>query len=205
MAEGLIVRGVQFLDWRPMSLTLDLGECGGISGSSGSGKSMLFRAISDLIEFKGMVTWRGVSHASIPAPLWRQRVGVLPANPVWWHDRVGDHFTHDVSVWLRELGFESDVLGWEIARLSSGEKQRLALIRLLARRPECLLLDEPTANLDNDSSNKVEKVIRSYLRRHADSSAVLLISHNEHLLSRICQHQWHMKGRELTNLDSLDS
>jgi ABC-type iron transport system FetAB ATPase subunit len=205
MAEGLIVRGVQFLDWRPISLNLNLGECGGISGRSGSGKSLLFRAISDLIEFEGTVTWRGVSHTSLAAPAWRQCVGVLPANPVWWYDRVGDHFVHDVSAWLRELGFEEGVLEWEIARLSSGEKQRLALIRLLDRRPECLLLDEPTANLDDESSLRVENLIRGYLRGNAESSAVLLISHDERLLSRICQQQWHMKGRELIKFDSVES
>jgi ABC-type iron transport system FetAB ATPase subunit len=205
MAEGLIVKGIQFLDWRSISLNLDLGECGGISGASGSGKSLLLRAISDLIEFEGSVTWRGDSHRSLSAPAWRQRVGVLPANPVWWHDRVGDHFVHDVSVLLRELGFDDDVLGWEIARLSSGEKQRLALVRLLERRPECLLLDEPTANLDAESSHKVENVIRGHLRRNADSAAVLLVSHDQHLLSRICQHQWHMKDCELIDLDSAKS
>lgn len=191
------MKEIQFLDWLPISLRLDLGQYGGISGPSGSGKSLLARAIADLIEFRGIVTWRGTSHDALPSPVWRQRVGLLPANPVWWHDRVGEHFINDVSEWLSDLGFGNDVLNWKIARMSSGEKQRLALVRLLDRRPECLILDEPTANLDAESGRLVEDLIRRYVSRNIGRTAVLLISHDEELLVRTCQYQWRMEERDL--------
>jgi ABC-type multidrug transport system ATPase subunit len=91
------------------------------------------------------------------APDWRRRVGLLPAESGWWADRVGAHFitTNDArnpattpTPILARLGFEPDVLDWDVQRLSSGERQRLGLARLLLNRPEVLLLDEATANLD---------------------------------------------------------
>ncbi len=78
---------------------------------------------------------------------------MIPAESYWWFDRVDDHFNIKdekglLVQKLHMLGFEEDVLGWQIARLSTGEKQRLALIRGLCNRPLVLLLDEPSSSLD---------------------------------------------------------
>jgi ABC-type iron transport system FetAB ATPase subunit len=68
------------------------------------------------------------------------------------------------------------VLSWSVARLSTGERQRLALIRLLAQGPEVLLLDEATANLDPSNSARVEAIVGAY--RGTQSAAVLWVSHD---------------------------
>ena len=49
---------------------------------------------------------------------------------------------------LAALGFSEESLAWEVSRLSSGNVKRLALFRMLIGKPKLLLLDEPTANLD---------------------------------------------------------
>ncbi len=197
MDDGLKLTDFGYLDWGPITLALPVGEIGGLSGASGSGKSLLLRATADLIESTGELCWRELRCIDIPAPQWRQRVGLLPANPVWWFDHVGQHFHGNVTQWLTRLGFEADVLKWEVGRLSSGEKQRLALVRLFDRNPECLLLDEPTANLDDASAERVVAAIRDYLEEAGAIRAVLLVSHDGALLNQISARQWRMKGHQL--------
>ncbi len=205
MADGLNLREFCFLGWGPITLSLPVQELGGISGASGSGKSLLLRGITDLLEATGDVFWQGCRCADVPAPVWRQRVGLLPANPVWWYDRVGEHFQGKPSEMLSRLGFDVDVLKWDVARLSSGEKQRLALTRLLDRRPECLLLDEPTANLDSASAEGVVELIRAYLSEQETARAVLLVSHDLSLLKQVCDRQWRMENRRLNSLETVAS
>ncbi|RUA22663.1 ATP-binding cassette domain-containing protein [Billgrantia gudaonensis] len=53
---------------------------------------------------------------------------------------------------------------WSVAHLSSGEKQRLALLRAVSRSPSALLLDEPTANLDDATARRVEAWLRERIR-----------------------------------------
>jgi len=84
---------------------------------------------------------------------------------------------------LEQLGFEQDVLEWRIERLSTGEKQRLALVRLLLNEPKVLLLDEPTAALDVSNVWKVEEVIAEY--RNATGAAVVWVSHNPEQIARV--------------------
>jgi putative ABC transport system ATP-binding protein len=70
-----------------------------------------------------------------------------------------------------------------VTRLSTGERQRLALVRLLAQTPEALLLDEATANLDPSNGARVESVVETY--RKAQGAAVLWVSHDPEQRRRI--------------------
>jgi ABC-type iron transport system FetAB ATPase subunit len=96
---------------------------------------------------------------------------------------VGEHLSRSDPELLNSLGFSEDVATWEVSRLSSGERQRLALIRLLLGGPKLLLLDEPTANLDQTSIVRVERVVRSYLDNN--SAAALWVSHDPQQRRRI--------------------
>lgn len=166
----------------PVSLSLDPGECLSVSGPSGAGKSLLLRAIADLDPSEGEV-WLDDSERSTLAPAdWRRRVALLPAEPAWWADRVGEHFD-EPSPLLERLGFPPAVMEWSVTRLSSGERQRLGLLRLLARAPQVLLLDEPTANLDPENTRQVEAVVREYLEAH--SACALWVSHDAAQRARV--------------------
>src|SRR5271166_6194707 len=85
--ESLSVPGL-----RPVSFSLSTGECVAVRGPSGAGKTLLLRAIVDLDPNIGSVLLDGVDRQAMPGPLWRRRVGYVPAEPGWWADRIGEHF-----------------------------------------------------------------------------------------------------------------
>ena len=173
----LTVTGLIYHHLGPFDLTIGAGEIVSLSGSSGAGKSLLLRALADLDPHAGEVLLDGQSSQSWAAPQWRRRVALLPAESQWWHDTVGEHLPKTVAPeMLAALGFDSQVMGWSITRLSSGEKQRLAILRLLQNRPEVLLLDEPTANLDPENSKRVENLFLNYQREQG--AAILWITHD---------------------------
>lgn len=156
-----------------------------LSGPSGAGKSLLLRAIADLVPHQGDARLDDTLCSAMPPSQWRRQVGFLPAESAWWAPRVGAHFDRTDSIEFGSLGFEADVLDWEVARLSTGEKQRLALLRLLANRPRALLLDEPTASLDPDSVGRVEQLLHAYRQQHA--APVLWVSHDPAQRERVAQ------------------
>ena len=71
---------------------------------------------------------------------------------------------------------------WPITRLSTGEKQRLALVRALLGAPDVLLLDEPTSGLDPDATAAVEALLRERL---AAGLALILVTHDADLAARL--------------------
>ena len=192
----------------PFSFSVERGECLALSGPSGCGKTLLLRALADLDPAEGTVLLDGENRNAMTAPQWRMKVGWLPAESAWWSEMVGDHFRGQRSdvrgqqlpsigkdetlatrsavpqrSCLERLGFGEDVMSWRIERLSTGEKQRLALFRLLLNEPQVLLLDEPTAALDVSNVWKTEEVISEY--RKLTGAAVLWVSHNPEQIARV--------------------
>jgi len=159
------------------------GECVCLSGPSGVGKTLFLRAVADLDPHEGRVSVDGVACEAVSAPNWRRRVGMLPAESQWWHEQVGPHFHQPRETWLAMLGFAPEAMGWQVSRLSTGERQRLALLRLLDNAPEALLLDEPTASLDPTSVERVETLIAGY--RAERGAAVLWVSHDPQQIARV--------------------
>lgn len=169
--------------WGPIDVVVQAGACVCVSGPSGAGKTRLLRAIADLDVHTGSVYLDGEPAQHIAPPQWRRRVALLPADSRWWAETVTEHFPADARPDFAAVGLSGDAMGWRIERLSSGERQRLALLRLLANRPEVLLLDEPTANLDARSVERVEALIAAYRREHR--AAVLWVSHDAEQIERV--------------------
>ena len=188
----LRVENLRFLVNGPYSFILHEGECVGLSGNSGIGKTQMLRAITDLIPHSGKVLLDGVSSAAFPAPPWGIRVRMGPAESFWWYDIVGDHFpvesgTEFLKKNLAAVGFNKDVLNWQISRLSTGEKQRLALIRGVCNTPSVLLLDEPCSSLDGYHTTLTENFILQYLQHH--NTSVLWVSHDPEQLQRVADRE----------------
>jgi tungstate transport system ATP-binding protein len=152
-----------------ISLTLRPGAPTVLVGPNGSGKSTLIRIAMGLLQpTSGSITWGGRSDDD------GQRRAMVFQRPIMLRRSAGanivyalksrrvesDRSTRDVAALLQRVGLEG--LGNRPARrLSGGEQQRLALARALARAPEILFLDEPTANLDPASTKSVEDIVRS--------------------------------------------
>lgn len=180
----LNIKNLQSPHFGPVDLSVAAGKCVAIQGASGAGKSLLLRAIADLDLNEGEVAWHGQSRTAMSAPEWRRLVGLVPAESGWWADRVGDHF--EMQAGLPEL-FESvcmpqDALNWDVARLSTGERHRLAIIRCLALKPPVLLLDEPTAALDGAATDRIEVLLKHQLD---EGTAILIVTHDPEQASRL--------------------
>lgn len=183
MANRLTIKQLVTHHVGPLDLELLAGECVVLSGPSGAGKTLLLRAIADLDLHEGELWLGEIACRDMRADEWRHHVGLLPAESQWWCERVGDHFQNTDETLLSELGFSREVLGWEVARCSTGERQRLALLRLLQNRPQVLLLDEPTASLDAENVSRVELLIERL--RKTDGLVVLWVSHDALQVERV--------------------
>ena len=161
----------------PIDLTAGDGECLAITGPSGAGKSLLMRAIVDLDANTGDVTTAQMTRSETPAPEWRKHVALLPSETGWWLDKVGDHFINPTGIaeHLPDIGLSPKAMNWDISRLSSGERHRLGLLRCLEKLPKVLLLDEPTAALDTDTTQLVERLLRGLME---EGITILLVTHD---------------------------
>ncbi len=168
---SFVAGGVTILD--RVSLALAAGAPTLLVGPNGAGKSTLLRLIMGLIApTRGRLTWGGREHATSahraivfqrPTMLRRSAIGniryALAAAGVPRAERAARAGELCMLVGLDGLGARP------ARRLSGGEQQRLALARALAKAPQLLLLDEPTASLDPAATKAVEDVIRAVAAR----------------------------------------
>ncbi|MFD7027286.1 ATP-binding cassette domain-containing protein [Streptomyces sp. NPDC059917] len=167
-----------------VSLTLERGRILAIVGANGSGKSTLTRLITGIyLADKGKVSWNGTDLAETdPATVWRA-TGLVPQDFAKWPLRVRENITlgqprtdDDGPVWeaidavgLREAvedlphGLDSlqarDI--WGGVEFSGGQWQREACARALYRKPELLILDEPTSQMDPRGEHLVFEQIKA--------------------------------------------
>lgn len=197
----LELRGLKRLHVGPIDFVLQPGECVSVSGRSGSGKSVLLRAIADLDPHEGDVWLEGQSCASMPAPRWRRQVTYVAAESGWWCETVGPHFPAqtDFSTLLPKLGIESSYAEMPVHRLSTGERQRLALLRALCLESKVLLLDEPTSSLDPQSVEMVEQLLRERL---SAGTAMILVTHDAQQAKRMGSRHMRLAEGQLTATSS---
>lgn len=195
----LAVRDLRSRFGGPFTFDVRAGECIAIQGPSGAGKSVLLRMLADLDPHDGTALLDGRPAASMPAPAWRAAVVYQAAEPAWWEDTARAHFSGVeagfVEDTLAALGLAASMLDTDIDRLSTGERQRLALVRSLARRPRVLLLDEPTASLDPASVGRAEALLANCL---ADGMAVLVVTHALEQAHRLAHRIFHLERGRLT-------
>ncbi len=187
-SEGLRLSSLSFLGNGPYSLDIPPGKCVGLTGLSGVGKTQLLRAVADVIVHEGDCFLDGIACSSFDPPAWRKTVAMVPAESYWWYDLVSPHFERgveqgEVREWLEKMGFPPDVGRWQVSRLSSGERQRLALVRSLSSGPRVLLLDEPTSALDRKMVRVVEEIVGDLCRSR--QTVCLWVSHDREQLARV--------------------
>jgi ABC-type multidrug transport system ATPase subunit len=179
----------------PISFDIAAGECLALMGPSGAGKSLLLRAIVDLDPSSGNVMVGAHARNDMAASEWRRLVALVPAESGWWTGRVRDHFPAkvDATELVGKLGLAGS-MEWDVGRLSTGERQRLALARALCRRPGALLLDEPTASLDEHATGLVEDLIGKCC---GDGMALLLVTHDRRQAERMAKRLLRMSSGKI--------
>ncbi len=167
-----------------VSLTLRRGQILAIVGANGSGKSTLTRLLTGVyLADKGTVTWNGTDLAGVdPATVWKH-TGLVPQIFAQWPLRVRENVTlgqprthDDTPVWeavdavglrdtVEDLPAGLDTLLardlWGGTELSGGQWQRIACSRALYRRPELLILDEPTSQMDPRGEHQIFEQIKA--------------------------------------------
>jgi len=163
------------------SFQAEQGECICIHGQSGSGKTLLLRAIADLDQNSGTIMLDNHLRETMPAEQWRRQVTYLPAESHWWSVEVSDHFISE-NTDFTVLDLSPQIGHWQVTHLSSGEKQRLALLRALDHSPRVLLLDEVTANLDKKNTQRVEHLLQSRMQQ---GLTLVWVSHDSQQRARM--------------------
>ena len=163
---SVVVRGTRILD--RISVTLAAGAPTVLIGPNGAGKTTLLRlAMGLLAPSHGRITWGGSESAT------RSHIAIVFQRPVMLRRSTAANIRYALAAAgvprtqrrARATQLATQVglgqLGERPARrLSGGEQQRLALARALAKEPQILLLDEPTASLDPAATKAIEDIIR---------------------------------------------
>jgi tungstate transport system ATP-binding protein len=155
-----------------------------VLGPNGAGKSVLLKLCHGLLRpDAGNVRWAGAPPDEV-----RRRQGMVFQRPVLLRRSVAGNLTHALSVRavprrqrpslvdeaLRAAGL-SDMARQSARTLSGGEQQRLAIARAWVLKPEVLLLDEPTANLDPEATRAIETFILAF---EAAGAHVIMTTHD---------------------------
>jgi ABC-type iron transport system FetAB ATPase subunit len=178
----LELRALQSPHAGPFTLAIEPGATLAITGPSGAGKSLLLRMVADLDPNDGEALLDGHPRQNFTAPEWRRRVTYTAAEPGWWHDTVGEHFATIPTADAEALDLRPGIFAEQVRLCSTGERQRLALLRALANTPAVLLLDEPTAALDAANVARVEALLQTHLAR---GMTLLLVTHDPAQATRL--------------------
>lgn len=179
-----------------LSLHLCRSEIVCLSGPSGSGKTRLLRALADLDDVSGSVHLNQRSSKQFSPQGWRAQVMLVPARPRWWLASAQAHFARDMEEQAQLLGLNPQRLGAPISELSTGEQARAALLRALAREPQILLLDEPTASLDHKTTQATETLLESWLNPHR---AILWVTHDVQQIERMAHRHLQLDTQGLSS------
>jgi cell division transport system ATP-binding protein len=198
---------------RSLSFELKPGSFHFLTGASGAGKTSLLRLIHlGLRPSRGHISLFGKDVAGLARrelPTMRRRIGVV------FHDRrLLDHLNafDNVALPLRIAGGRlrdyapdvAELLAWVgladrmdafPPALSGGEQQRLAIARAVVNRPEILLADEPTGDVDHEMA---VRILRLFVELNRLGATVLIASHDEQLVARSGRPVMHLDGGRLS-------
>ena len=175
-----------------VSLDIQAGQFIAVLGHNGSGKSTLAKHINGLLVPTEGTLWVDNMDTSEEEDIWkiRQKAGMVFQNPD--NQIIGSVVEEDVGFGPENIGVPTDEIWTRVDdslqatgmiayrhqspnKLSGGQKQRVAIAGVMAMRPECIVLDEPTAMLDPNGRKEVLKAVRELNEK--EGVTVILITH----------------------------
>jgi ABC-type bacteriocin/lantibiotic exporter with double-glycine peptidase domain len=200
-----------------VNITIEKGKLTAIVGESGSGKSTLGQILQRFYSFeKGSIIINNEHHLSdVALKSYRKLIGVVPQDVTIFNGNIIDNILlgataeleHIVS-FLEEFGFENyfnqlpqglaTIVGEEGINLSGGQKQIIALARVLYKRPQFLILDEATSAMDRNTEN----FSMALLEKIKPNCAIFFISHRLNTLKKIADTIYVLENRTITSTGS---
>lgn len=201
------LENVKFLDVLDIpNLKINKGKITVITGPSGSGKSTLLKMLNKMLSpTSGHIYFDGKDIADIDSITLRRNVPMLGQDVIRFkknvrdnllkglafqeRDEVSDEILRDV---LKSVGLNLD-LDTDINKLSGGEIQRVAIVRLLLLNRDVYLLDEPTSALDSDTENLV---IKNFIEK-SQGKTIIYVIHSEKIANKYADYMIKIVGGRL--------
>lgn len=189
-----------------IDLSIEEGKVYGLIGSNQSGKTTLCNIMRGFIpamflgELKGTVTYKGKSIQEYNIGALAAEIGYSSQNPFTQISGVKDTVEEELAYGMENIGLSVEVMGKKVQELlalfkleelkeknpfelSGGQKQRVALASIVALDPEVILLDEPTSQLDPQSTEEVFEIIAKLKKQ---GKTIVVIEHKVDLLAEYC-------------------
>lgn len=196
--------------WQDISFELVAGDRLAIVGPSGAGKSLLLRALAGLDPIQtGEIAFQGNPLSSLTMPEFRSQVTYLHQKPALIEGTVESNLRQiyrlavhrnksydrlQILEHLEVLGRSEKFLDRSIEQLSGGEQQIVACLRSLQLSPKVLLLDEPTASLDNTATQQLETLIAQW-QQNDPARACIWTSHDPTQIDRVTTRQLSLSAK----------
>ncbi len=200
-----------------ISINIEKGKFTAIVGESGSGKSTLGQILQRFYNFeKGNIIINNQYQLSeIELKSYRNLIGIIPQEITIFNGNVIDNILlgetdtpENIIVFLKEFGFDSyfnqlpqglaTLLGEEGINLSGGQKQIIALARVLYKKPQFLILDEATAAMDRNTEN----FSMSLFEKIKPNCAIFFISHRLNTLKKIADTIYVLENKTISHSGS---
>lgn len=195
---GLALEGKYI--WRNLNWQLSLGETWGLQGRSGSGKSLLLRCMAGLMPFTEgemyIPPYRILPGEKKPWSFLRPQIGIVFQNPALFDDltvfeNIALYYLEKekqdpkilyskVVALLEALELDVSILRYYPRQLSGGMKRRVAIARSVIYQPKYLFYDEPSAELDDVTSEKIASLI---MRLATPDRLTVVVSHEKDFLA----------------------
>ena len=188
--EGNVIGSYRAID--QVNLEVEEGQFIAVLGHNGSGKSTLAKHLNAILVPTEGTVWVDGTNTSDPNELWnvRQSAGMVFQNPD--NQIIGTVVEEDVGFGTENLGVPTDEIWQRVEdslkavgmisyrhhspnKLSGGQKQRVAIAGVIAMKPRCIVLDEPTAMLDPNGRKEVLRTVEEL--RKKEKVTVILITH----------------------------
>lgn len=195
-----------------LNQTFEAGKINGFIGPNGGGKTTLLRIIANLDhEFRGSITYGNeMKYENI-----RSEMTYLSQVPYMIEGTVEDNIAYplklrkyskeDIKARMQPLVEElclNDLINQRAKTLSSGEKQKVSLARALIFKPQLILLDEPTANIDPKTVEIIESVLKKDHKKR--KTTLIMVTHNLQQAFRMCDKVFWVRDKGITALTKRD-
>ncbi|XP_066158997.1 probable multidrug resistance-associated protein lethal(2)03659 [Euwallacea fornicatus] len=172
--ESTVLKGISFI--------VNAGEKIGIVGRTGAGKSSIISTLFRLYQYEGKILIDGIDITSVSINYLRKSISIIPQDPVIFEgsvrDNVDPHKVYsDSEIWgvLEKVKVKDLIpaLDDDIMSLSTGQKQLLSLARAFIRKNKLVVLDEATANMDEES----DQLVHGLIKENFSNCTVIIIAH----------------------------